>query len=80
MAKPQTASYQTEGIEFPLFPDVIVQLSGVDGNVFAILGAVRLAMRRGNLPEEAIRAFLEEAKASDYDHALQTVMRTINVK
>ena len=57
-----------------------VQLTGSDGNAFAILGAVRQGMRRANVPEGAISAFLEEAKASDYDHVLQTAMRTVSIK
>ena len=57
MAKPQTATYQTKGVQFPLNPEVIVQLSGTDGNALSIIGAVRQAMRRANLPEEAINAF-----------------------
>ena len=80
MAKPQTATYQTKGVQFPLNPEVIVQLSGTDGNALSIIGAVRQAMRRANLPEEAINAFSEESEAFDYDHVIQTAMRTVTVE
>ena len=64
----------------PLNPGVIVQLSGKDGNAYAIIGAVRLAMRRANLPQQAIKTFTEEAMASDYDHVLQTAMATVTIE
>ena len=53
----------------PLFPEVIVRLTGIDGNAFVILGAVTLAMREatGNLPEEDINDnFFKEATAKGY--------------
>ena len=50
MAEPQTTAYQTEGIEFPIHPEVTVQLTGSDGNAYAVMGAVRQAMRRACLP------------------------------
>ena len=64
----------------PLNPEVTVQLSGKDGNAYAIIGAVRLAMRRANLPQQAIKTFTDEAMASDYDHVLQTAMATVTIE
>ena len=32
-----------------------------DGNAFAVLGVVRKALRRNNVPEEEIEAFMNEA-------------------
>ena len=37
----------------PINPEVIVQLSGTDGNALAIIGAVRLAMRRAALHQNS---------------------------
>lgn len=50
-----------------------------DGNAFAVLGVVRKALRRNNVPEEEIEAFMNEAKGGDYDHLLQTVMDWVEV-
>ena len=61
------------------YPDVSVQLSGEDGNAFAILGRVIAAMRRAGLPPEEIEAFRREATAGDYDALLQTVRTTAMV-
>lgn len=61
------------------YPNVTVKLTGEDGNAFAILGRVQRALRRAQVPKPEIDAFLKEATAGDYDHLLQTVMRTCNV-
>ena len=59
------------------YPDVHVQLTGEDGNVFFIMGRIGTALRRANVPQEEIDKFYEEAKSSDYDNALQTVMKWV---
>ena len=60
------------------YPEVQVNLSGQNGNAFAILGAVSKAMRRAGLKKEA-EDFYQEATSSDYDHLLQTAMKTVDV-
>ena len=59
------------------FPGITVPLSGENGNAYAILGRVQKAMWRAKVPQEDIDAFLAEAESGDYDHLLQTVMRTV---
>ena len=44
--------------------DAVVQLSGEDGNAFAILGRVQRAIRKSNHPELAAQ-FLQEAMSGD---------------
>lgn len=61
------------------FPDVTVQLSGRDGNAFAILGAVSKALKRAGHREAAVE-FINEATNGDYDHLLQTAMRYVEVE
>jgi hypothetical protein len=58
----------------PRYPDVQVQLSGEDGNAFAILGRTASALRRAGVPKEEIDEYLAEATSGDYDHLLQTTM------
>ena len=80
MATPNTAPYQNKDVsEFPLFPEVEADLSNCDGNVFAVIGTVKKAMKRARIDQEAIDAFQAEATSGDYDHALQTCMRTVDV-
>ena len=44
---------EIENMAKPINPEVIVQLSGTDGNALAIIGAVRLAMRRAALHQNS---------------------------
>ena len=62
-----------------LFPDIEVELSCSNGNAFAIMGAVTKAMRRGGCTKDEIDAFVAEATSGDYDHVLQTCMKTVAV-
>ena len=61
------------------YPDVTVHLLGENGNAFAILGAVRSALRRAKVDGAEIEAFMTEATDGDYDHLLRTCMRWVNV-
>ena len=45
-------------------------LVGVDGNAFAIMGYVLLAMKDEGFSKEEQDEYLEDAKSSDYDHLL----------
>jgi hypothetical protein len=64
----------------PKYPAITVQLSDVDGNIFYILGKVTKAMRRAGLSDARIKQFSNEARSGDYDHALQTCMKWVNVE
>ncbi len=68
----------TSGFPSPL-TDAVVQLSGEDGNAFAILGRVQRAIRKSNHPELAAQ-FLQEAMSGDYDNLLVTCMRYVDVQ
>ena len=62
------------------YPQVKFSLSKSDGNAFMIIGGVRNAMRRAGIPREEIEAFSKEAMSGDYDHLLQTVMKTVETE
>ncbi len=51
-----------------------LQLVGLDGNAFAILGRARRAARDFGWSEEKIREVVDEAMSSDYDHLLSVIM------
>jgi hypothetical protein len=61
------------------FPNIKVKLTGADGNAFAIIGLVTKAMRAGGIGAEDRKEFMDEAMGGDYDHLLQTCMKTVNV-
>jgi Domain of unknown function (DUF4314) len=62
----------------PRYPEVQVQLSGQDGNAFAILGRTTAALRAAGVPSEEIDAYFAEATSGDYDHLLQTTMAWVD--
>jgi hypothetical protein len=57
------------------YPNVTVQLTGTDGNAFAIMGACRKAARRAQVPAEEIERF-----TADYNHLLATCMAWFDVR
>lgn len=60
--------------------DIDVQLTGRDGNAFAVIGNVTNALKReARCDQKEIDAFIEEATSGDYDHVLQTCMKWVNV-
>jgi hypothetical protein len=62
----------------PKYPDVEVQLTGKDGNIFTIVGGVVRAMRRADVPDTEINKFEEEvAHCGGCDNALQIVMHWV---
>ena len=62
------------------YPDITVKLVGKDGNAFYILGRMKQALRKGNVPNDKIDEFLHEAMSDDYNHLLQTCMKWVNVE
>lgn len=67
----------------PLYPGVTVHLStGHDGNIGAIMGTVRDAMRRAGVPDyTTVMSHLtaEIFGAGSYDESLNIVMRYVSV-
>jgi hypothetical protein len=59
--------------------NIEVNLTGNDGNAFAVMGAVTKAMKRGGISKEEVDAFRKEAMSGDYDHLLQTCMKWVDV-
>ena len=56
------------------FPHIEVQLTGSDGNAFAIIGKVKRA-----LPSDVQAEFMAEATSGDYNNVLATAMRWVNI-
>lgn len=73
----------------PRYPGCTVQLSGQDGNVFLIIGRVRVALRQHLRAEgvpsaetnRRVEEFTAEVQSSEsYDDALAVVMRWVDVE
>ena len=60
--------------------DVTVKLSGKDGNAFAIMGAVKTALKKAGATKEEIAQYLKDSTAGDYDNLLQVAMTWVAIK
>jgi len=56
-----------------------VQLSGNDGNAFAIMGAVKKALKSAGASAEEVEQYLAESMAGDYDNLLRVAMDWVEV-
>ncbi len=63
------------------YPDVHVQITGKDGNIFNIIGLVTGALRRapGTPPGEVEKFTSEVMDCDSYDAALRVVMSWVDV-
>lgn len=53
---------------------VSLNLVGLDGNAFALMGAFQKQARREGWTQEEIDQVLTECKSGDYDHLLRTLI------
>lgn len=53
---------------------VNLDLVGVNGNAFMIMGVFQRQARREGWTDDEINAVLTEAKSGDYDHLLATIV------
>jgi hypothetical protein len=56
-----------------------LQLTGRDGNAFSILGHARKVARQAGWSFEQWASFQKDATTGDYDHLVQTVMKSFEV-
>lgn len=60
-------------------PEIHVQLVGLDGNAFSIIGRCLTAMRKVGLSQEERDEFQKEATSGNYDHLLITCTEWFDV-
>lgn len=53
---------------------VELDLVGLDGNAFVLMGAFQRAAKRQGTPKDEIKAVLDDCMSGDYDHLLQTLV------
>ena len=69
----------SEGLSEELDNRPTVQLSGMDGNAFSILGRVSKALREYGL-DDKVKEFQDKAMSGDYNHLLQVCTEYVNVR
>jgi len=60
--------------------DVKVQLTGRDGNAYAIMSAVSKALRQAGASDEEVYKYQDESMSGDYDNLLRVAMKWVNVQ
>jgi hypothetical protein len=61
------------------YPQVKVQLTGKDGNAFAILGRVSKALKAAGVSHQEAQAYCAEATSGNYDNLLATTLKWVDV-
>ena len=61
------------------YPEITVQLSGAEGNAYAVMAKVSTALRRAGVSDADVGLYRDESLSGDYDHLLRTAMAWVNV-
>jgi hypothetical protein len=61
------------------YPEIEVQLTGNDGNAFAVMGVVSKALRRAGVSKDEITQYQKESMSGDYDNLLATACKWVSV-
>lgn len=64
----------------PKYPNIKAKLIGQDGNAYAIIGTVKQALRKANVPQNDIDEFVVEAMSGDYNNVIVTALKWVTVK
>ena len=59
--------------------DVAVELSGNDGNAFAVMGAVKSALKKAGASKEELDQYLADSMSGDYDNLIRVAMDWVYV-
>jgi hypothetical protein len=63
-----------------IFDNVTVELSGQDGNAFAVMAKVKSAIEKAGATQSEIENYLAESMSGDYDNLLRTAMKWVHVE
>jgi len=61
------------------YPEIEVQLTNNDGNAYAIMGAVRRALKRARVSADEIDEYVKQSMSGDYDNLLRVAMSWVTV-
>ena len=64
----------------PKYPNVTVQLTGTDGNAFAIMGRVQAALRKAGATKEELAQYSMDSMSGDYDNLLRAQAKWVNIQ
>ena len=61
------------------YPEIEVQLTGNDGNAFAIMGVVRQALKQADVSKDEVAEYTKQSMSGDYDNLLRVAMSWVTV-
>lgn len=67
-------------IQTPKYPEIVAELSNIDGNAFSLMGAVDKALRKGGVKKPERDMFRMEAMKSGYEELIQTCAKWVTVE
>lgn len=59
--------------------NIDVQLTGTDGNAFAIMGTVQKALKKAGATKEELAQYSMDSMSGDYDNLLRMAHKWVNV-
>lgn len=62
------------------YPEIVVQLTGSNGNAIAIMSKVKRTLKHAGVPTDKQDAFQKEALSGNYNHVLRTCMCWVTVE
>jgi len=60
--------------------NIKVQLSGNDGNAYAVMASIRSALKRAGADEADISLYTQESMSGDYDNLLRVANEWVTVQ
>jgi len=60
--------------------NIEVQLSGNDGNAYAVMASIRSALKRAGADEADISLYTQESMSGDYDNLLRVANEWVTVQ
>ena len=64
-------------VKHPEAVAMLGDLSGPDGNAYAIMARAERALRKAGVPQSEIDAYLADAMSDDYAHLLRVTQETV---
>lgn len=61
------------------YPEIEVQLTGNDGNAFAVMGAVITALKRAGVSAEEVKEYQDQSMSGDYNNLLNVASEWVSV-
>ena len=61
------------------YKHVEVNMRGIDGNAFMILGTVKKVLNKAGAPKFHVEVFMHRAKEGDYQHLLATCTKWVTI-